>query len=67
MDRYDYKKPMRVFSRKKTGLIYVSIADLCTYFEEMKIRSTNTTEKSMWEDQICKFRTMIFEGLDHDI
>ena len=59
--------PFRVLKKSSTGLIYVALIDLVSYFETKRNESKTTLEEELWDSEADKFRTMIYEGLNHDL
>lgn len=60
-------RPFRVLKRRATGILYVALPDLVSYFEQKRGDSKTPEEETMWDNEAEKFKTMIFEGLDHDL
>lgn len=59
--------PFRIIKKRSTGVIYVAIADLVSYFEKMRNESKTTFEEELWDAEAEKFKTMIYQGLNHDL
>ena len=59
--------PFRILKKRATGVLYVAMPDLMTYFENKRNDSKTTLEEELWDVEAEKFRTMIIEGLDHDL
>ena len=60
-------RPFRVMKKKNTGILYIAIPDLISYFTDQRDNSETSVEAKMWDREIEKFNNMIYEGLDHDI
>lgn len=54
----------RIIKRKSDGLVYVSMADLIAYFDNLEKNYPKSTSKQLIEHIIGCFRKLIYERID---